>query len=161
MSSKMCSQTRCLRDVPRKGTSYTRFALRRARNHPVGHLTDCRGYGPKIPRRSCSLRSCRLSHTFWRLSKMFRQIFNNLQASLQDTYNNRQHTIAQAGGETHSHANTHAAARCCSHTGENFPNNVYYRTIQMVQCIAPDAASNLTHYLAGVYSNDHRWVLAK
>ena len=98
---------------------------------------NCRGCGPKTPRRSCSTRSCRLSHTFGRLSKMLRQIFNNLQASLQDTYNNRQHTIAQAGGETHDYAHTHAVAPGCSHRDKMFPKRVNHRTIQMVQCIVP------------------------
>ena len=74
---------------------------------------NCCGCGPNTPRRSCSTHRCRLSHSFWRLSKMLRQIFNNLQASLQDTYNNRQHTIAQAGGKRtvmHTHTLQHQAA---------------------------------------------------
>ena len=73
---------------------------------------NCHGCGPKTPRRSCSTRSCRLSHSFWRLSKMLRQIFNNLQASLQDTYNNRQPMIPQAGGKRtvmHTHTRQHQA----------------------------------------------------
>ena len=64
---------------------------------------------------------------------MLRQIFNNLQASLQDTYNNRQHTIAQAGGETHSHTRKHAAATSCS----QLPVTCCYRTIQVVHIKFP------------------------
>ena len=34
------SRTHCLRDVPQKGTSFTRYAQRRARNPLVGRHTD-------------------------------------------------------------------------------------------------------------------------
>ena len=87
----------------------------------VSRGTSCRGCGPKTPRRSCSTRSCRLSHSFWRLFKMLRQILNNLQASLQDTYNNRQHTIAQAGGKrTVMHTHTRCSTRLLTQR-RNFP----------------------------------------
>ena len=88
----------------------------------------------------------------------------NLQqpASFLTRYIQQQATYDRTGRwETHGHAHTHAAAPGCSHRDETFPKRVNHRTIQMVQCIIPNATSNLPHYLAGVYSNDHRWVLAK
>ena len=84
---------------------------------------NCRGCGPKTPRRSCSTCSCRLSHSFWRLSKLLRQIFNNLQASLQDTYNNRQHMIAQAGGKR-TVMHTHTLQYQAAHTETRIPQSV-------------------------------------
>ena len=82
---------------------------------------NCRGCGPKTPRRSCSTYSCPLSHSFLRLSKLLRQIFNNLQASLQDTDNNRQHMIAQAGGKrTVMHTHTQCSTKLLTQRRE-FP----------------------------------------
>ena len=40
MSLKTYSWTHCQRNVPPKGTSFMRFAQRRARNHLVGYHTD-------------------------------------------------------------------------------------------------------------------------
>ena len=122
---------------------------------------SCRGCGPKTPRHCAPPAVTVLSHSFWRLFELLRRILGTCRLPYTIYTTTKDRSIAQAGGETHGHANTHAATLCCSHTGENFPNSVNHRTIQMVQCIAPDATSNLAHYLASVYSNDHRWVLAK
>ena len=89
-NSSNCSLAACSSSLPLKHLRCPHFV---ATCGPASK-PNCHGCGPKTPRRSCSTRSCRLSHSFWRLSKMLRQIFNNLQASLQDTYNNRQHMIA-------------------------------------------------------------------
>ena len=110
---------------------------------------NCRRCGPKTPRRSCSTCSCRLSHSFWRLSKLLRQIFNNLQASLQDTNNNRLHTIAQAGGKrTVIHTHTHAAAPGCSHIDENSPKRAQQNNPGGYN-VNPNAATNLFHFWTG------------
>ena len=73
-------------------------------------MCACRGCGPKTHRRSCSTRSCRLSHSFWRLSKMLRQIFNKSSTTCKLPY--KIHTTT---GNIRSHRQV-GNARLCTHT---------------------------------------------
>ena len=121
----------------------------------------CRGVVPNA-RLPCSTCSCHLSHTFCDSLGCFDNVQLTCTLPYKVQNNNIDRIVPTGRWETQMHETKHAAAPQAAHTdAQSFPKRVHYRFSQMVQCIVLDATSNLTHYLAGAYSNDHRWVLAK
>ena len=118
----------------------------------TGSETNLSATRPRASRLSCSAYSLRWSHSFLATPLLIRSIHNYLQGSLQDMYEQWKHiqfTSRETDAKSHA-KRTHNLAKAQLQNAARIPKVRCYRTIQMVQCIVPDATSNLTHFLAGV-----------